>query len=403
MIPLFSSFAQRTGIVLFFLAAPPSLGRDIVAAMPSLPTGFSTAPAIARALSGGEDLGGLDLTLRLLTLHDSNVTQQSEEAQSDWLITPSLHASYLLGNSLWELGSRATLERDTYLDRSDFNATNYSLNLFGGYHSDKVVASVTSGIASTAGVNRFTNGFTEQFSYKSGLIARYHFSGKTSLLASWDQRTTESQTTGLGDTSSKTAGLSALWQATPLLSLGPGFRHGTRTGVDDEEFTLMGPTLHLAYQLSTKVKLRSSFGLDESDSPFSKSDTLLNWSFALSYQASIFWGFDLETIRDTQASLTQGGGFDEITSYKLNYWRKIRRARAALGISYEDRTPTDSLRTDVGIRDSSYLTLSAALTFPIYKDEADLTLNVLWRDQSALDSRFSWEGLQTGIGVQWRF
>ena len=171
----------------------------------------------------------------------------------------------------------------------------------------------------------------------------------------------------------------------------------------DEEFTVMGPTLRLDYQLASKVKLRSSFGIDTADSPFSGEDTLLNWSAALTYRASSLWGFDLEMIRDSQASLAQGGGFDEVTSYRFNYWRKIRTARAQLGVSFEDRNPTDSLPTLVGVRDSKYLALSAALTFPVYQDQADLTLSVAWRDLSTTAGNSSWDGLQSGLGIQWRF
>ena len=265
------------------------------------------------------------------------------------------------------------------------------------------MASFTSGISSTSGFNRLTSSFIEQFSYGSGLLASYHFTGKTSLFTSWNQRTTESQTRGFGDTSSVTTGLSALWRMSPLLTVGPGFRHGTRTGVGDEEFTVMGPTLRLDYQLASKVKLRSSFGIDTADSPFSGEDTLLNWSAALTYRASSLWGFDLEMIRDSQASLAQGGGFDEITSYRFNYWRKIRTARAQLGVSFEDRNPTDSQPTLVGVRDSKYLALSAALTFPVYQDQADLTLSVAWRDLSTTAGNSSWDGLQSGLGIQWRF
>ena len=394
-------FPNSAGLLLFGLSALSGFGRDVAGEMPSLPRGFANARAASSAKERG--LAGLDFTLRLNTLYDSNVAQQALDPESDWLITPAVQASYELVNSRWKLGARAGLEHDFYQKRDEFSATNYSLRAYGGYRSQKVVASFTSGISSTSGFNRLTSSFIEQFSYGSGLLASYHFTGKTSLFASWNQRTTESQTRGFGDTSSVTTGLSALWRMSPLLTVGPGFRNGTRTGVGDEEFTVMGPTLRLDYQLASKVKLRSSFGIDTADSPFSGEDTLLNWSAALTYRASSLWGFDLEMIRDSQASIAQGGGFDEVTSYRFNYWRKIRTARAQLGVSFEDRNPTDSQPTLVGVRDSKYLALSAALTFPVYQDQADLTLSVAWRDLSTTAGNSSWDGLQSGLGIQWRF
>ena len=401
MMSLFFLFTKRTGLLLFGLSSLNGFGQNRVAEMPSLPTGYSTANADLTAPA--KDIGDLDITLRLKTLHDSNITQVSGRGESDWIITPGLDASYELGNSRLKFGARAGLERNLYQSRDDFDGTNYTFNLFGGYQSKKIDASFISGISSISGINRLAGGFTEQFSYKSNLLASYRFTRKTSLLASWNQGTTESRTEGFGDTSSVTTGLSALWRASPLLSVGPGFRYGLRTGYDEAEFTLIGPTLRLDYQLSTKVKFLSTIGLDYAESPFTGEDTLVNWSASLNYRASALWGFDLKMIRDTQASLATGGGFDEISSYRLSYWRQIRKARAMLGASYEDRNPTDSQPTVAGIRDANYLTLSAALTFPIYKNQADLTLNVTWRDQATSDSRQSWDGLATGLGVQWRF
>ncbi len=381
-------------------------GRDVVGEMPSLPSGFSSSGSMI-SISEADDYGGFDFSLGLNSLFDTNITQASGngpvEVESDWIITPSLHASYLLGGSSFQLGARAEVEAPFYQDRDDFNATNYSLNAFGGYRSRKVVASFTTGISSNSGINRLTSGFTEQFSYNSGLLASYRFSGKTSLLASWDQRDTESRTSGFSDTSSLTAGLSGIWQATSRLSIGPGYRYGVRTGEDDEELTVVGPTLRLDYQLSTKVKLRSSFGLDRSDSPFSGSDTQPNWSLALDYRASARWGFNLTTIQDTQATFSQGGGFDQSTSYRLTYWRQIRRARLELGLSYEDREPIDIPLNAAGLRDTQYTTLSAALTLPVFKRQADLTFSVNWRDQSSSDDQYTWDGWQSGVGIKWQF
>ncbi|MDA7880925.1 hypothetical protein N9A94_01310 [Akkermansiaceae bacterium] len=403
MVPDFVSIAQRIGVLLFGLSVLSGFGRDVVGEMPALPTGFSHANAIVNAARAGEEPGGLDLTLRFNTLYDSNVTQESGGGQSDWRYTPRIEVDYLLGNSRWKLGARGTLEYNSYQKRDDFSGTNYSFGFFGGYQSKKLDASFTTGISSTSGINRLAGGFIEQNSFNGGLSASYRFSGKTSLNASWDQSLTESQSKGFGDTSSGTASVSALWKATPLISIGPGFRYGIRTGNDDEEFTLVGPILRLDYKLSTKVNLRSTIGIDYSDSPYSGKDTLVSWSLGLNYRASSLWGLDLETIQDTQATLSTGGGFDEISSFRLSYWRKIRRARVELAVSYEDRSATDSRPTLTVPRDFEFLTLSAALSLPVFRDRADLNFHVNWQDQTEADDDLSWDGFQTGLGLAWRF
>lgn len=397
---------MRSVCFLFFLSGMVLRGRDLIGEMPALPSGFSGSDSLISA-SEADDYGEFDFSLGLASLYDTNIAQASGngpvEIESDWIITPSLHASYLLGGSHFQLGVRAQVAEPLYQERDDYNATNYSVNAFGGYRSRKVVASFTTGLSSDSGVNRLTSDFIEQFSLKSGFLASYRFSGKTSLLASWDQRDTESRTGGYGDTSSLTAGLSGVWQATGRLSIGPGYRYGVRTGNDDQDLMVVGPTLRLDYELSTKVKLRSSFGLDRSDSPFSGTSTQSNWSVALDYRASARWGFRFISIQDTQATFSQGGGFDQSTSYRLTYWRMIRRARLELGLSSEDRSPLDIPLNAIGLRDTQYTTLSAALTLPVFKRQADLTFNVNWRDQSSSDHQYTWDGWQSGVGIKWQF
>lgn len=400
----FKIVVMRSTILLVFSYPVILLGQNQAVEMPTLPTGFSRGAAIATATRKGVDSDrGLNVTLGLSTLYDSNVTLASEGEESDLRYTPRIEAEYLLGNSRWKLGARGSFDYNAYQNLDEYNGTSYRLGVFGGYQSKKLGASFKAGISSTEGFNRWSNDFIEQFSFNSGLIVNYRFSGKTSLRASWDQRLSEGQSEGYGDTSSVTAGLAAIWKATPLISIGPGFRYGVRTGTDDGELTVVGPNLRLDYKLSTKVKVRSTIGIDYSDSPYSGDDTLPNWSLGLNYRASALWGFDLKAIQDTQATLSTGGGFDEITSYRLSYWRKIRRARLELGVSYEDRNPIDSQISEVGYRDAHYFTLSAELALPVFRNQANLTFRVQWRDQEATDDDYSWDGVQTGLGLAWQF
>ena len=395
---------MRSAFFLVYISAGALSAQDQVNEAPSLASGFSGGNSFSSLVSAsGKNDKGLELTLGLSSLYDSNLTQLPDGGESDLILTPEIAAEYELGNSRWNLGARGKFSYDSYDERDDFSDSNYLLDFYGGYQSRKLDASFTTGISSTSGFNRLAAGFIEQSSFKSSLEASYRFSRKTSLNANWDQRLTESQTEGYGDTSSGTAAFSALWEATPLIRIGPGFRYGIRTGNDDEEFTVVGPTLRLNYKLSTKVKLHSTIGIDYSDSPYSGEDTLLNWSLGLSYRASSLWGFDLESIQDTRATLSTGGGFDEVSSFRFNYWRKIRRARVELGLSYEDRTATDSQLSLTVPRDLEYLTLSAAMSLPVFRERADLKIHVKWRDQNEARDDSSWDGVQTGLSLSWKF
>ena len=380
------------------------LGQDQAVESPSLPSGFSTGPSLfSLAEEKSKQFGGLDLSLGLSGRYESNVTQVASDEDQDWVYTAKIDIGHLLGNSRWNLGARGNYGYESYQKRDDFSGANYSFALSGGYQSQKLNASLDLGLSSTSGINRIAGGFIEQKSFKSGLSSTYRFSGKTSLDFSWNQTSRESRTQDYGDTSSVTAGLSALWQASPLISVGPGIRYGVRTGYEEEEFTLFGPTVRFDYKLSTKVALNSTVGIDRSDSPYSSDDTLLNWAIGLNYRASSLWGFNLQAIQDTQATLSTGGGFDQIASYKLSHWRKIRKAQVEVAVTYEDRSSTDTLSATRVTRDLEYLTLSAAVRLPVFRERADMSFYVRQREQTSKNVDLSWDGVQTGLDFTYRF
>lgn len=343
----------------------------------------------------------------MTTVYDSNVTQGSDEgtvpAESDWLTTPGLGASYELGNRDWQVGARGSFSYLYYHQRDDFRNANYDASLFANYQSRKFQASLSAGLGRTGGINRFTSGFVEQLNYNTDFRASSRISRKTSLEAFWTTTSIESQTAGFGDTSSLTAGLSGLRQASSRITLGPGFRYGVRTGVDDQEFTLIGPTLQLNYQFSTKISLQSTVGVDWADSPDVDTETLTNWSLGLDYRASSLWGFNLALIRDTQAVFAAGGGIDQVSSYGFSYWRQLRDLRATLGVTYEDREPTDSRAVTAGFRDGEFLTFSSNFSLPVYQKQATLNVFFNWRDQSISGVNRSWDGFQSGLSLQWEF
>ncbi|MDA9831308.1 hypothetical protein N9C66_08195 [Akkermansiaceae bacterium] len=289
-----------------------------------------------------------------------------------------------------------------YLETDDFDVTVYSAGLRGAYQTGKVTASVSTGYSSNGGVNRLAGAFIEQKNFSTLARINYRLSSKTSTELSWNQQSIESETDGFADTSSSTINAAALWQATPLIKLGPGFRHGVRTGFQDAEFTVNGPLLRADYRLSGKVNLSSSIGLDFADSPAGEQE-LFNWRLGLTYRASALWGLTFGMIRDTQATLITGGGFDQISSYRLGYNRKIGPARLRLGVAYIDRDPQGSSGVALGFRDSSSLDYSASLGFPVFGDNVDLSLNFAWRDFTAAEEQLSWDGFQSGLSLAWRY
>ena len=387
--------------------------QEGAAGLPELPSGFYEAAATVIGSEEEQSFGKLDFELGLLNRYDSNVTlgapQGRIDEESDFLIQPSLKSSFQLGSGSgeWRFGLNGNVTRMNFEELDRFNVTNYSFGLNGGYQSGRAKLLFNAGYASRGGVNYFVGDLFELTSVSATLKGEYTISPKTSLEFSMGENSFISETSRFADTSSTTFLVAGLWKATPLIRLGPGFRYGIRTAevggpIQDQELTVAGPALRLDYKLSPKVNLTSSIGLGFADTP-SGDDELLNFRVGLNYRASSLWGLNLRMIRDTQATFFGGGGFDQVSSYRFGYTRKIRTARFNLGVSYEDHEPQGVTQVVPGFRDSGYFNYTASLGFPVFGNEADLSLDLAWRDFDTADSLQSWNGLQSGLSLAWSF
>ncbi|MDB4702607.1 hypothetical protein OAH03_05790, partial [Akkermansiaceae bacterium] len=359
-------------------------------AFSDLPSGFYEFTAGVIGEEEDQSIGSLDFKLSIITLYDTNVTQGNDlgprPEESDFLVQPALAGSYEIGPGNWQIGVTGSLSKINYLETDRFNSTVYSAGLRGQYQTGKVTASLKTGYASRAGVNRLAGAFIEQKTFSNSARINYRLSSKTSAEILLNQLSAENETEGFSDTSSNTVNAAALWQATPLVRLGPGFRYGVRSSRKNTELTLSGPLLRADYNLSAKVELTSVVGLDFADTP-SGEDELFNWQVGLNYRVSALWGVNLKMVRDTQATFITGGGFDQISSFSFGYTRKIRRANLQLGVAYVDRDPQGSSGAALGFRDSTSVDYTASLGFPIIGDEVNLSVNLAWRNLTTIDEK----------------
>lgn len=399
-----NEFLGIAAAVFFLQPAGAQQSQSSPIDLPSAPSGFSRASAIYGAPSVRPSVG-LSVAATLAASYDSNVTQGSdsseEGAEGDYVISPGVNLAYVTEGDRFVVGGMLNSSYDQYGEISEYSGLNYSLTGFGGYNGGKIIATFMSGVIGDRGTNRYYGDFIEQTNFSNRLLLRYALSPKTALVGSLSQRTSVVETEGYADTSSINASIAGLWSATPLLDIGPGFRYALRTSDGGEDKTTIGPNLNLNYQLSTKVSLRSTAGINFVERGDEASDSL-NWSMILNYKASELWGMSLALLRDTQSN-PSGGGLDEITTYQVSYQRKIRRATLNLGVGYETRTEEGGDSEVATSQGFDYLSLDSSLTFPVFAESADLTFSLRYRDLSADDSEDSWDGIQSGVGILWKF
>jgi|AntRauTorckE6833_2_1112554.scaffolds.fasta_scaffold08003_3 hypothetical protein len=369
--------------------------------------GFSNAPGNFPIGGGLLDTlrEGFSINAAITGTYDTNPSQgfgtAADSGQGDFFTTLGGTVAYRSIASTWTYGVNYSGSYSHYFDQTNLSGYNQNAGALLNYEGGPLTAGLNLGIDYGSGANRFHAAVVDQTSYNYGLFASYRISGKTSIRSNISQLISESS--GGSGTSSLDLSASALWHYSPLTEFGPGIRYTQRSGDSQQERTSIGPTLAVNYQLAKKVSLNSTVGMDfvsfeNGDTP----DPSLFTSIGLNYRASSLWGMSLSLLRDAQASYSNPNEFEEVTSLRIGYNRRIRRASWTLGMGWETRSfeNPDSLAPDRP--DNNYLTLDTSLSMPLFRGTTDASVFMRYQDQSGGGTR-SWDSLQFGFGINRRF
>jgi hypothetical protein len=369
------------------------------------PSGFNAPPAVYPAGRGGDSiLRGFGFGVSLSGMYDSNVKQSSgagsRDKPDDFITSLGGSVSYMSQADVWTFGGSYSGSYNFYENNSEFNGYSQSGSLIANYDGAKLSSSVTVGLSTGRGGNRYlgTSDFVEQDQINVALAARYVYSPKTTL--SLDAGHSFISTSGgdFFDTNGSYLGLSALWRYSALTEFGPGIRIARDTGGGSNTRTSIGPTLNLNHRYSSKLSLTSQIGLNFADySGSDSSDESISTSIGLNYQASPLWGLNLAVFRNVQADPSVSESFREVTAVRLGYNRKIRRANLGLGVSYEH---SSTVEDGVGISrpGRDYYSLDGSLGMRIFADTTDATIFIRYSDQSA-GSIESFDAFQVGFSL----
>jgi hypothetical protein len=373
------------------------------------PRGFADFPG-GMPYGGGlfDDIrDGLGLSASLSGTYDTNPSrgygQANNAGEGDFFLSLGGTVSYLSRASTWTYGATYTGGYSQYFSQSELSGYYQNAGASLNYNGGPLTASLNVGINFGSGANRYYESVVDEISYNYGLNARYRVSRKTSLTGDLSQRFTSASGNGNSDTESLDLGASALWRYSPLLEFGPGIRYTSRSGDSSQERTSIGPTLTANYELTRKVSLNSRIGVDFAEFEDGESaDPTLFTSIGLNYRASKLWSMNLSLLRDSEASYTAGGEFEEIMALRLGYNRKIRRAVWSLGMGWETRSTENSSAATNTRPDRDYLTLDTSLGMPVFRDTCNASVFMRYSDQSG-DANQSWDSLQTGFSISRSF
>ena len=383
--------------------APSGISKPWVSAPASLIAGAGPVE------EGGRFLQGLSVGIRSTWTYDSNVNQGNERdlrVESDWLLSLAPTVSWETAVRDLTLRLNGSANYDHYAELDDYSGLDYQGGVVLGYQGGPLALDGSVNYASVQGVDRYAGGLTEDQSLGLSLKARYDLSLKTSFDASFTTRdSTATRQTGAAlerETSQTEFRLGALWQATPLVRLGPGLRSTLGTTDTEGDRSTVGPMLRVDYLLNEKVELTSRFGLDFVEFDGGGSEQFTSAALGLKYRLDALWSFSFDLSRDVQPDLNAGGGFRESTQWRLGIIRKILALQLDLGLGAEtaefSREAAGATRAPV-----DFLTFDAGLGMPVLGERGQARIFLRRQDSSSQDPRRDWSGFQSGVSFSYRF
>ena len=394
------------------LHAPVQAAAVIV---PTAPSGFSMLPGAPDGVSGssagsgaglgGKILDGFSVVTSLSGTYDSNVSRSPglplAPILDDFILTLGGRVDYLSKSSGLTFGGGYRGSYNEYFSQSAFSGYNQGGGVVANYEGGKFSATFTGGVSLDRGSNQnYSSAFVTQTSYTTNLTARYRISPKTSLQGDMSQSYTTASGVAYSDTQNFAVGTSTLWKYSPLTEFGPGLRYTYISGSSQTGRTSIGPTLTVNYKLSSKVALNSRVGMDfASYQDGGTADPTFSAAIGLNYEASKLWGMNFSLYRDTQADPSLAGAFTEVTSLRVGYHRKVRRAILNLGVGYDaNQSQRPANGSGGAANDRNFFTTDGSLGMAIFSNTCYGSLFFRYGDQSA-SATDTWNSFQAGFGI----
>lgn len=383
---------------------------DFAAPVVRAPSGFTTPVGAAIPSMRGMPTR-FQLGVASSLVYDSNFTQAPDTAalpaedEVTWSISP--YVAYQSRGAEWSVAANLALNYNAYFENSDFNGLGYSGSLEIGYRGGPLTVTGTFSSSYDQGVNRYySNSFVETLNFSTGLFASYQWSPKTSFDARFAYSWSEPDGGTFGGSESVDFDVTAMWQATPLLRIGPGIAWSLESGDTQTDRQTIGPILRAQYKLGNRISLDGMVGLDFVDySGGGSSDTDFTCSLGVAYRWSELWGMNLMiyhgTVADGSALGTATGSYRETTSISLGYNRRIRRAMWNVDLSYsmDESTSPNSLITPGS---TDYFSFRTSLAMPVYTERTTASIFYSWHEESGNPLR-DWSGHQIGFQITTTF
>jgi hypothetical protein len=338
--------------------------------------------------------------------YDSNIYLTAEDEVDDviFALVPTLtYASGEQGRSENFYSLSYTPTALVYASETDRNTINHNALFVFGRQLPKSQMGFTLGYEDETSSDRFVSGTTERKTLLSTLNYSYDLSGKTRLDAALAASRDKYDREGLFDKRQYDIRLSALYQATGKLMIGPSFKYAYSnfTGTSDQSETEVG--VKLEYQATGKTRITGTVGYNvyEVKDSFSSKEKNMSWELGLQYQPSAKTQLRTTLYRTPRPSYTSANSAFLATGLSVGVdYEMAANANAFVLFAYEnDDYYDDGPR---GSQDTDYFISSIGGNYNM-SNGIELSADMTYRTNQADLATRDFDNFSVGINASYNF
>jgi hypothetical protein len=405
----------------FFNAACGLSAQNFTSSSANLsPFGVNGQLPFGEILDFGDGLplkGGFAYGIGFSSTYDSNVLLSDNDPESNLSLSVSPSVSYTSdpeGDATVVILANYEPSASASLSNSDYDSFDQTGNVSIIVARSRTTFSAFAGVLQESGADSLvaSQGFFTGTAFSLGLQAKYQLAPRTTVRAGWSTLMTDygdtegNSSAGSGaaeGANESTVFVSGLWAATERLSFGPRLAYSEESSDIVEDFTTWELSTVGRYELTERIRLAASVGIQYSDYSEEGQSEGFSPSGSLNaiYKIDEFWSWRSSIQSSLTPSPTDG-------NYAINGWsistllnRQLLVGSAGIGLNFDfsnfDRIgPTRSFSETQNAQQN--LGLLVNYRRPLFRNRVDFITSFIFR-QNFGDEEWSQVLLKVGLNL----
>jgi len=239
--------------------------QDFAESVPTPEAAALYSELLPAGLDARYDGEGLLYGVRAFTTYDSNVFLSEPDPQGALSVNFSPWAQYSSappGGAEWILNGRYSPFFRWFATQDELSSIDHSGEMSLSYEGPRLGFRTSAGYSRVNAADRFAGGRFTNERFTTEFLGGYYVSDRSILQC---QLAAGSFAARLNETQTYLAQLTAFWQVTPLIRLGPALRYTARDSNITGDANSLGLLVSAAYDLTDLVEVTAALGVEQID------------------------------------------------------------------------------------------------------------------------------------------